>query len=220
MSEPGGNPARAFYDRISGVYDHLSDASEHAARERGLKMLAVREGERVLEIGYGTGHTLEELARTVGTGGAVAGIDISTGMRDVARKRLAAADLEGRVDLRVGEVPPLPWDDAAFDAVTLSFTLELFEDDTMPRVLDEIRRVLAPGGRIGVVSMAEPDDPRHESLLTHAYKWMHRNFPHIVDCRPIDAVTRLRDAGFDVREHVEMSMWTLPVVCAVGVAPA
>ncbi|MCS7469621.1 hypothetical protein NZK35_23470 [Stieleria sp. ICT_E10.1] len=53
---------RSFYDRISHVYNLIADAGEHKARERGLEILAVQEGEDVLEIGYGTGHSLTELA--------------------------------------------------------------------------------------------------------------------------------------------------------------
>ena len=62
---PASQNNSQFYDRISHAYDALSDASEHEAREAGERALAVQPGEQVLEIGYGTGHALADLARAV-----------------------------------------------------------------------------------------------------------------------------------------------------------
>jgi ubiquinone/menaquinone biosynthesis C-methylase UbiE len=211
---------RTFYDRISGVYDALADASEHESRERGLELLAPAPGERVLEIGFGTGHSLVDLARAVGPTGRVSGIDLSEGMARASRQRLQAAGLDDRVEIRVGVAPPLPWPDSGFDAVTLSFTLELFPDAVIPELLAETRRVLRPEGRLGVVSMSVNPRGESDSAITHTYKWLHRHFPHIFDCRPIDAVSRVREAGFDTREAVEMSTWTLPIVALLAVPAA
>jgi hypothetical protein len=58
--------ARAFYNKIARVYDFLSENSEEPIRNFGLEQLQVREGERVLEIGFGTGTSLVALARMVG----------------------------------------------------------------------------------------------------------------------------------------------------------
>ena len=207
---------RSFYDRLSRAYDLISDASEHTARERGLALLAVRAGERILEVGYGTGHALVDLARAVGDDGSVVGIDISSGMQSVAEKRLNEEGLAGRVDLRVEHVPPMSLGDGELDAVFFSFTLELFPPEVLPAVLAETRRVLRPGGRVGVVSMALPPEGEKDSILERAYKWMHRHFPHIVDCRPIDVPGVLEQAGFRVDERAVMEMWTLHVMAAVG----
>lgn len=57
---------RAFYDKIAQVYDLLAERSEEPVRRAGLEMLAARPGERILEIGFGTGHCLLEIARAVG----------------------------------------------------------------------------------------------------------------------------------------------------------
>jgi ubiquinone/menaquinone biosynthesis C-methylase UbiE len=217
MERQDVDAARAFYDRVSRVYDALADASEHESRERGLELLAAREGERILEIGFGTGHTLVALSRAVGSAGGVSGIDISEKMAQVAGRRLEQAGLDDRVELHVGAAPPLPWSDSHFDAVTMSFTLELFPDRVIPEILAETRRVLRPEGRLGVVSMAVSPGGESESALTHTFMWLHRHFPHIVDCRPIDAVARVRAAGFDPRQVIELSIWTLPVVALLAV---
>ena len=208
--------ARVFYDRISGAYDALSDASEHTYRERGLELLAVQEGESVLEIGYGTGHSLAALAQSVGASGRVVGVDVSEGMRDVALRRLQGKELADGVDLRVQPAPPLPGGDDSFDAVSLSFTFELFEPDVREALLGEIRRVLAPGGRLGVVSMATVPEGERESVLEKTYRWMHQHFPHIVDCQPIALEEILEQAGFDLLRAERKDMFTMPVAMAVA----
>lgn len=205
---------RAFYDRISRSYDLLAEASEHQSRERGLELLDVRPGERVLEIGFGTGHGLVSLAEAVGPEGTVVGIDVSEGMREVARERLEESGLAERArSLDLGDARDLPYDDASFDAVFLSFTLELFEEGDLERVLGECRRVLAPGGRLGVVSLEHEEST---SLLVDLYKWLHRHFPHIADCRPIPVIDLVAASGFRIERRVGMSIWSLPVAAVVA----
>jgi ubiquinone/menaquinone biosynthesis C-methylase UbiE len=215
MSEPVPH-ARSFYDRISGVYDAISDSSEHVAREKGLEMLAVSAGETVLEIGYGTGHTLVTLAQAVGDSGKVYGLDISQGMHDVSAKRVCDAGFSDRVDICVAEAPPLPYADDMFNAVTMSFTLELFPLDVIPQILAEIKRVLVPGGRVASVNMAVMPEGEKDSVLEKTYKWMHHHFPHIVDCQPIDAPAAFEQAGLEIMAREDLKMWTMPVVAVVG----
>ncbi len=213
--------ARAFYTRISRIYDRLADADERAAREAGLRLLHARPGEQVLEIGYGTGHALATLAEAVGDRGHVCGIDISDGMRRVAARRVRAAGLDSRCTLAVGAIPPLPWQDGRFDAAFLSFTLELFPADTVPLVLDDLRRALAPAGRICVVSMSAPESGERETLAERAYKWMHRHFPHLVDCAPVDLPSLLRGNGFAVEREDRLTIWSMPVaICLARPSPA
>ncbi|MCA9261063.1 MAG: methyltransferase domain-containing protein [Planctomycetales bacterium] len=211
------NPTQQFYDRISRAYDVIADAGERDARQRGLQVLNIQPGESVLEIGYGTGHSLVEMAQRVGESGQVTGIDLSPGMRDVARDTLAAAGVVDRVDLRVGEVPPLPMDDDIFDVVVMSFTLELFPLERIPDVLAECRRVLKSGGRLGVVSMATVAQGESSSLLERTYVWMHTHFPHIVDCQPIPLEKVLETAGFTLIVAERMSLFTMPVAIVVGI---
>jgi demethylmenaquinone methyltransferase/2-methoxy-6-polyprenyl-1,4-benzoquinol methylase len=207
---------KQFYDRISHAYDLIADGGEHEARERGLKLLDVQPGESVLEIGYGTGHSLVQLAKSVGPSGRVTGIDISSGMRDEAQKRIAESGIENEVELLVGAVPPLPMASDLFDVVAMSFTLELFPRDTVPSVLSECRRVLKPGGRLGVVSMATVEDGEDESLLERTYIWMHHHFPHIVDCQPIPLEKKITEAGFILEKRERISLFTMPVAIVVA----
>src|ERR1035441_1824679 len=94
---------RAFYDKISGVYDLLAEHSEGPVRQTGLDQLALARGERVLEIGYGTGHCLVQIAEAVGPEGKVFGIDLSEGMRAQAQDRVEKEHLIDRVELSCGD---------------------------------------------------------------------------------------------------------------------
>jgi len=216
---PKRSAARTFYDRISGVYDLIADSGERRAREFGLAQLAASSGEDILEIGFGTGHALVALARAVGLGGRVTGVDLSEGMRQVASHRVARENLQDRVVLTCAEVPPLPFEADRFDAVFLSFTLELFPLERIPQVLQEIRRVLRPGGRMGVVSMATVSPGEPESRLEKSYKWMHLHFPHIVDCQPIEVERYVEEAGYELLECDRIELFTLPVAVVVGRKP-
>lgn len=208
--------ARHFYDRISGVYDALADASEHEARELGLRLLGPSGDERVLEIGFGTGHALVEIAERLSDEGRVFGIDVSPGMLEIAGGRVRQAGLEDRIELRLGDAQALPYETGSLDAAFASFTLELFPETQMAVVLGEVARVLRPGGRLGVVSML--DDGRKRAMVD-LYRFLHRHFPHIVDCRPIDVRAYLERAGFEIVAHEGVTIWGLPVLAVVGRRP-
>jgi demethylmenaquinone methyltransferase/2-methoxy-6-polyprenyl-1,4-benzoquinol methylase len=207
---------RTLYDRLSSVYDLLADSSEAACRAEGLALLHARAGERVLEVGFGTGHALAALGRAVGPAGLVVGVDVSSGMLAAARRSLASAGA-GRVVVALNDARNLCFRDHVFDAAFLSFTLELFDRPDMLIVLSELARVLRPGGRLGVVAMAETDPT---NAMIDFYQWLHRHFPHFVDCRPIRLEERLAEAGFVESSQHRLSIWRLSVLAVVAVNEA
>jgi demethylmenaquinone methyltransferase/2-methoxy-6-polyprenyl-1,4-benzoquinol methylase len=217
MSEPTLHENnRAFYDRIAHAYDLIADDSERPARLAGVQAIDLKPGERVLEIGFGTGNEIIDLSRLVGDKGAVAGIDISSGMLAVTQKKLAGQNLPAPLDLLIGDARTVPWPDESFDAVYTSFTLELFPEQDISTVLKEVRRVLKTNGRVGVVSMATVKAGQSPSVLERTYIWMHRHFPHLVDCRPIDPAALIKAAGFTVKKTIDLEIWTMPVAVVVG----
>jgi len=195
---------RAFYDKIAHVYDLLAEHSEAPVRQAGLHMLDVQPGQTVLEIGFGTGRCLLELAPSVGVRGKVYGIDLSEKMRDISHARLEDQGLEDRVELRCGDALHLPYPDRSMDGVFMSFTLELFDTPEIPVVLSECRRVLRTGGRIVVVGMSRAVPG---GVVTEVFEWTHRHFPNYLDCRPILVRQALEDAGFHIAESQTVSMW-------------
>lgn len=114
---------------------------------RAMERAAVREGERVLDVGCGAGETTLELGRRVGVRGAVLGIDISAPMLEVARR---SAEAEGRsqitfenVDAQTAELP------GPFDLVYSRFGVMFFADPVA--AFANLRRALRPDGRLGFV---------------------------------------------------------------------
>jgi ubiquinone/menaquinone biosynthesis C-methylase UbiE len=198
--------ARNWYDAFSRWYGAVADPFEAPARTSGLELLAPEPGERVLDVGCGTGIALVAIARDVGPTGTAVGIDLADGMCRASRRALAGAGLERGVVI-AGDGASLPFVDGAFDAVFASFVLELFDTPEIPAVLAEWRRTLAPDGRLCVVSLSRGGF----GPTTWFYERVHDLLPTAVDCRPIYATETLREAGFRVLETRYETAWRLPV---------
>ena len=206
--------ARASYNRLSRWYDLVAGGTEKKYRDWGLEKLAAQPGERILEIGFGTGHCLVALAKAVGPTGRVTGLDISDGMLAIARGRLQQEGLDERTDLHLGDAAKLDFIEmGSMDGVFMSFTLELFDNPEIPRVLQEIDRILKPGGRLAVVSMTKTTPP---GLAVRIYEWFHEQMPAYADCRPIFARLALEQNGFAIQDVSVSSMWGLPVEIVLG----
>jgi demethylmenaquinone methyltransferase/2-methoxy-6-polyprenyl-1,4-benzoquinol methylase len=203
---------KAFYNKISRVYDLLSERSEAPMRKAGLELLCVRAGESVLEIGFGTGHSLVALAKAVGPKSTVFGLDLSDKMLSLAKANLSKSKLLQRARLHCGDAVQLPYADNSLDAIFMSFTLELFDTPEIPKVLHECKRVLRPGGRIVVVGMSK--DSKHDPLIG-AFEWTHEHFPNFLDCRPIFVREALEKAGFTIESALMKHMW-IPVEIVRG----
>jgi SAM-dependent methyltransferase len=102
----------------------------------------IRPGHKVLDVACGTGVMAREAARRASPGGEVAGLDRNPGMLAVARRQAP------EIAWREGLAEDLPYEDSSFDAVVSQFGLMFFDDRT--RALQEMVRVLRPGGRLVV----------------------------------------------------------------------
>jgi demethylmenaquinone methyltransferase/2-methoxy-6-polyprenyl-1,4-benzoquinol methylase len=140
----------AMFDEVAARYD-LTNTVLSLGQDRGWRT-AVREaldlqpGERVLDLAAGTATSSAALART---GADVVGCDFSLGMLQVGRR--AGHD---RVELVAGDALGLPFADASFDAVTISFALRNTADIGV--ALAELLRVTRPGGRLVVCEFSHP----------------------------------------------------------------
>jgi SAM-dependent methyltransferase len=127
-----------------------------AANDAVLEALALAETDRVLDVGCGSGRTVERAAAAVPRG-HVAGVDLSDEMLRLAAKRCRSSIAAGRVELRRGDAGALPYDAGSFDKILSVHTLYFWTDP--PAVLRELRRVLAPRGRL-VLAFRPKEDAR------------------------------------------------------------
>ena len=206
---------QANYDRIARFYEPLEGIWERRFRSAAVSALHVGPGESVLEIGSGPGYVLAEFGRLAGPDGVAVGIDLSSKMCRLARRRLSVESQTVGVVVQ-GDGGQLPFDDSRFDAAFMSFTLELFDTPQIAVVAAETYRILRPGGRITVVSLRK-EDPA--PLMQRGYEWGHSTFPKLLDCRPIRVGQALAEAGFVIEDDQRLSMWGLPVALVVGSKP-
>jgi demethylmenaquinone methyltransferase/2-methoxy-6-polyprenyl-1,4-benzoquinol methylase len=206
--------ARQFYNRISSFYDCLAGNFERKHALHALKSLNIETGENVLEIGFGTGEILKKIAQLVGKEGRVFGIDIAEKMSEVSRKKLTRVNLEERTYLFQGNAVYLPFNNNLFDAIFMSFTLELFDTPEIPKVLVEVKRVLKTGGRVGIVSLSKSYG---NSMLLGLYEWLHSRWPKYLDCRPIYVADSLIEAGFHIKASEKVSLAGFPLEIIVSI---
>jgi ubiquinone/menaquinone biosynthesis C-methylase UbiE len=195
---------KAIYAKLSKLYAILEGRLEKKLREKGLALLAIQEGETVLEIGFGTGYSLVEIVKSVGKRGEAYGIDLTPQMVKLAKERVEGEALAQRVELHEGNARETPYKDNQFDAVYMASTLELFDTPDIPIVLAEIKRVLKPSGRLGIISM--PKEGYEDSIVLGFYEWIHRTFPKYASCRPIYVEESVRGAGFEIIKTDEMKL--------------
>ena len=199
---------KTYYNRLSRWYDLISGPAESRFKKKGLSLLNAQPGETVLEIGFGTGQCVQDLAKSVGSNGKVYGIDLSSGMLQVAQSRLRKAGLADKVELRQGDALQSPYENEFFDALFMSFTLELFAIPEIPILLKACKRVLSSQGRMCIVSMSKRET---EGFMIKLYQWAHQKWPVYIDCRLIDARSEIEQAGFHIEQLVHMSLFGLPV---------
>ena len=123
-------------------------------RDQTADLAGLRPGQTVLEVGCGTGELTQRARMRVGSSGRGYGIDPSSEMIAVARRKAAKAHLD--IDYRVAAIESLPFEDATFDVVLSSVMMHHLPDDLKCVGLAEIRRVLKPGGRLFIVDFKRP----------------------------------------------------------------
>jgi len=140
-----------LYDPLANIVT-LGRAS--ALRDQTTDLAGLRPGERVLEVGCGTGEVAQRARARVGPEGEVVGVDPSADMIAVARKKATRAGLT--IDYRIAAIEALPFADGSFDVVLSSLMMHHLPDDLKAVGLAEVRRVLKPGGRLLIVEFMRP----------------------------------------------------------------
>jgi len=126
-----------------------------------IALMDVQPADHVLDVGCGSGVAIKLIAQ-IAVEGFVAGIDYSEEMVQQARKRNAAAVRAGRVEIKRGDVAALPYDDESFDKVIATETFNFWPDPVAN--LQEVRRVLRPGGLVALAMEGSKESPNWQKL--------------------------------------------------------
>lgn len=145
-----------MFDTISTNYDGLNRVISFGIdvkwRKKVVKIVERSNPDKVLDIATGTGDLAINLAKTGAS--KIVGLDLSEGMLDVGRKKIANKKLSEKIEMVQGDSENLPFEDNSFDAITVAFGVRNFEN--LKKGLEEILRVLKPGGVFVILETSVP----------------------------------------------------------------
>lgn len=176
------------------TYNDWLDERTAAYGQAALAIAAAAPGESVLDVGCGAGATSLQLARAVGAGGAVTGVDISEPLLGRARERARALGLP--VEFRLADASQPVFAPAAFDLLFSRFGVMFFDDPVA--AFAQLRATLKPGGRLAFVCWQEPGENDWYQLPLKA-------LAGIVEQAPVD-VSMPGPFSFSERDRIEATL--------------
>lgn len=204
------DPLLHEYSRLAPRYEQRWYSYVNASVRETLRRMPLKPGDRVLDVGCGTGYLLEVLAHTVPYV-QLAGVDLSGKMLEVARCRLGKS-----VDLKEARAEALPFPDASFDVVVSTSVFHYIREPVV--ALHEMFRVLKPLGRIVITDWC------HDFLACRLYELFlivfHR--PHFKIYSTKECQKLLEDAGFAqvcVEQYRITWLWGLMTAVAMKTTP-
>ncbi|WP_452222608.1 bifunctional demethylmenaquinone methyltransferase/2-methoxy-6-polyprenyl-1,4-benzoquinol methylase UbiE [Lacinutrix chionoecetis] len=145
-----------MFDTISEEYDGLNRVISFGIdvkwRKKVVDIVKATHPKSVLDIATGTGDLAINLAKT--SAEKIIGLDISSGMLEVGKTKVAAKNLDNKIELIIGDSENMPFKDNTFDAITVAFGVRNFE--TLENGLKDILRVLKPGGIFVILETSVP----------------------------------------------------------------
>jgi ubiquinone/menaquinone biosynthesis C-methylase UbiE len=204
------NKLRSIYDRVAKRYDYQHSFFTWKSDQRGRELLikkTVRTGDIVLDCGAGTGTTGFLAARKIGPSGKIVLFDMSCGMLEVAKEKVTKSNLQEKVEIKVGDMLNLPFEDNSFDAVLSSYSMCPVYDPV--KAVLEIYRVAKPGGRIGVAHSTVPAAPLMKWLsdMIEGIVW---HIPSItLGCRAVSVLPSLENLGCKIifKKYIGVPLW-------------
>ncbi len=155
-SDPKKKQVAEMFNNISGSYDFLNHffslGIDKQWRKKAIKILREDQPKKILDVATGTGDFAFEAMKL--NPEEITGIDISDGMLEIGRKKIAKRGLSDKMTFLNADSENLPFEDNAFDAVTVSFGVRNFQD--LLAGLKEINRVLRPGGKAIILEFSKP----------------------------------------------------------------
>jgi len=199
------------YNWIAPVYDLFGILMESKARLKALKMVDIKNGEKILEVAFGTGLNLIEILKR-NPNGWVDGIDISTKMLERAQRRIVKTG-KHNYRLHLCDCRNLPFENEMFDVVSSQYLLDILPVEDFIPILLEFKRVLKNGGRLILVNM------------TKSQKWSNRIYeeiyklklPLLAGCRGVIAQPFLKKIGFQEFKREFVSQFGFPSEIVLGI---
>ena len=151
-----------MFDTISEDYDGLNRVISFGIdikwRKKVVNIVKNSNPNTILDIATGTGDLAINLAET----GAdkIIGLDISKGMLEIGKKKVRKKHLENQIEMVLGDSENMPFEDDTFDAITVAFGIRNFEN--LEKGLQEILRVLKPGGCFVILETSNPNKPPYK----------------------------------------------------------
>jgi len=166
-------------------------------RQRTADLARIQPGEKVLDVGCGTGALAMEAEQRVGATGQVFGID--PGAQQIARARSKAAKRNMSIEFQIGVIEHLNFPDQTFDVVLSTIMMHHLSDSLKRQGLAEIARVLKPGGRLVIADFKRPEERPVQPVRFGAG-----------GSRIQDLAALVKDAGFSQMETEEMQLPRFP----------
>lgn len=202
-----------MFDSIAPAYDFMNRAMTLGIdkwwRRVAVRMVGKKHPQRILDVATGTGDFAIDLYHKLQPE-QVVGIDLSQGMLDVAREKIAKRGLDGSIAVQQGDCLALPFEDGGFDAVTVAFGVRNFEH--LLQGYQQMHRVLKSGGVLCVVELSTPRNRFvrwfYDLYTLHIIPWMgslksgdrsaYRYLPQSIAAVPQgdDMLAIMREAGF------------------------
>ncbi|KQO34559.1 ubiquinone biosynthesis methyltransferase UbiE [Flavobacterium sp. Leaf82] len=165
-----------MFDNISGNYDNLNRVISFGIdikwRKKVLKIVSDKKPKIILDIATGTGDLAILMTQT--NAEKIIGLDISAGMLEVGKKKIAERKLSNVIDMVLGDSENIPFEDNYFDAITVGFGVRNFEN--LEKGFAEILRVLKPNGVFVILETSVPDKTPYKQ----GYKFYSKNILPII----------------------------------------
>jgi ubiquinone/menaquinone biosynthesis C-methylase UbiE len=199
------------YNWIAPIYDLFGILMESKARQRAIDMAAIKNGEKILEVAFGTGLNFVEILKR-NPQGWVDGIDVSMKMLERARKRISKTG-QKNYTLYLGDCRHLPFEDGTFDILMTQYLLDILPVEDFTPILLQFKRVLKNGGRIVLVNMT-----KGERWLNKIYEEIYKLKPPLLaGCRGVMAQPFLEEIGFKEFQREFVSQLGFPSEVVLGV---
>lgn len=214
---------KGVFDSVAGNYDIMNDVMSMGVhrvwKRQTIDLSGVRPGHKVLDLAGGTGDLTKAFAKRVGKTGQVVLADINESMVRVGRDRLINEGISGNVDYTITNAEALAFPDNSFDLATIAFGLRNVTNKD--KALEELYRVLKPGGQLMILEFSKVTNPAFAKLYDFysfnilpkmgkviaddeaSYQYLAESIRMHPDQETLKQM--MLDAGFDKAEYINMT---------------